>query len=257
MVRSGHTHVPIPLTPRTPLVLEVPRYQQPDDVTCGPTCLAQVMRYYGEPVELSEVIESVRMNAPELGGTQAVYLGIAALQRGYRATLYPLDFKIFDPTWADLDPPSLATRVRARAAATVDPARAVETRAWAEFLDRGGRVEFVDLSVDLLRTILHRGRPILSGLSATALYRQIRERPADNEDDDIHGEPVGHFVVVCGHSPQTRRFAVCDPSPHAPFSRTGRYSVDARRLLNAILLGDVTRDAVLLEMWPARREPQP
>jgi hypothetical protein len=246
-----------PLTPRTPLVLEVPRYQQPDDVTCGPTCLAQVMRYYGEPLELPEVVVSVRMNAPEVGGTLAVYLGIAAVERGYRAALYPLGFNIFDPTWADLAPPALAAKVRARAAATADPRRVVETRAWAEFLERGGRVEFADLSVDLLRNILHRGRPIISGLSATALYRRVRECPTDNRDDDVHGEPVGHFVVVCGHSPQTRRFAVCDPSPHAPFSRTGRYSVEARRLLNAILLGDATRDAVLLEVWPARRERHP
>ena len=257
MARPGRTSASVPLTPRTPLVLAVPRYQQPDDVTCGPTCLAQVMRYYGEAVELPEVAASVRMNAPQVGGTQAVYLAIAARQRGYRATLYPLDFDIFDPTWADLDPALLGAKVRARAAALADPRRAVETRAWAEFLEMGGRVEFAELSVDLLRNILHRGRPIISGLSATALYRQIRERPADNQDDDLHGEPVGHFVVVCGHSPQTRRFAVCDPSPHAPFSRTGRYSVEARRLLNAILLGDATRDAVLLEVWSPRREPHP
>jgi hypothetical protein len=35
-----------------------------------------------------------------------------------------------------------------------------------------------------------------------------------------------------------------------PLSEDGRQVVDAQRLTNAILLGDLTYDAVLLELWP-------
>jgi hypothetical protein len=36
-----------------------------------------------------------------------------------------------------------------------------------------------------------------------------------------------------------------------PATPDGRLTVSAERLINAILLGDVTYDAVLLELWPA------
>ena len=84
----------------------------------------------------------------------------------------------------------------------------------------------------------------LTGLSATYLYQTKRE--FRNDYDDIRGEPVGHFVVICGYYPRGDRFIVRDPSSHIPFSRTGKYSVSAERLIAAIFLGDATYDAVLL-----------
>jgi hypothetical protein len=41
-----------------------------------------------------------------------------------------------------------------------------------------------------------------------------------------------------------------DPSNQGPFSGDGKYSVPAERLIPAILLGDVTYDAVLLVLSP-------
>jgi hypothetical protein len=108
----------------------------------------------------------------------------------------------------------------------------------------GGRVVFDDLSRDLLVQLLSQGQPILTGLSATYLYRTKREYR--NEYDDVRGEPAGHFVVISGYEPGTDQFVVRDPSMHIPFSRTGKYSVPAERLIAAIFLGDVTYDAVLL-----------
>ena len=85
---------------------------------------------------------------------------------------------------------------------------------------------------------------MLTGLSATYLYRRRRELGPD--DNDILGSAVGHFVVICGYYPRSDRFVVRDPSPHIPFSRSGRYSVPSDRLINSLLLGDITYDAVLL-----------
>ena len=91
----------------------------------------------------------------------------------------------------------------------------------------------------------------MTGLSATYLYQTPRE--FNNEYDDIRGDPVGHFVVICGYYPKSDRFIIRDPDSHIPFSRTGKYSVDAERLISAILLGDVTYDAVLLVLAKPRR----
>jgi hypothetical protein len=99
---------------------------------------------------------------------------------------------------------------------------------------------------------------VLAGLSATYLYGFARERWDEVGgrlvDDDVAGEPTGHFIVVSGYDDWGRRLTVLDPSEHVPASEDGRLIVSAERLINSILLGDVTYDAVLLELWPAEQE---
>lgn len=59
---------------------------QPDGVSCGPTCLQAVYRYYDNAIGLNQTIAEV----PYLktGGTLAVLLGCDALKRGYKSTLH-------------------------------------------------------------------------------------------------------------------------------------------------------------------------
>jgi len=226
----------------TPILLDVRRFLQPDDLTCGPTCLTQVYRYYGHEKPLREVMEETARN-PD-GGTLAVYLGISALRNGFQSTIFSYNLRVFDPTWRSLTRPQLVRKLEKRLEAieSVRLRRAVS--AYIEYVGLGGRVRFTELSKGLLVGLLQRGRPILCGLSATYLYR--RKREFRNRYDDVQGMPVGHFVVICGYYPKTDRFVVRDPASHIPFSRSGRYSVDAERLIAAILLGDVTYDADLL-----------
>lgn len=226
----------------TPILLDVPRFEQPDDVTCGPTCLAQVYRFLGYRRDLANVITDTPRNAD--GGTLAVYLGISALQNGFQPTIYTYNLRIFDPTWRRLSSDELRAKLRARRAFVRSRRLKRAIAAYVEYLKMGGRVRFSELETDLLVSVLGRGRPILTGLSATHLYGTARERA--EEYDDVRGEPVGHFVVVCGYYPRSDRFVVHDPSSHIPFSRSGKYTVEARRLIAAILLGDLTYDANLL-----------
>jgi Peptidase_C39 like family len=232
-------------------VLAVPRFAQPDDVTCGPTCLLQVYRYYGDEEPFGRIARSVRRNAD--GGTLAVYLGLAALERGYRVRITSWNLRVFDPTWTHLAPGALRNKLRERAAAVRSAKLRDLVHAYDDFLRDGGEVSFgIDLTPGLLTRAIDRGHPMLAGLSATHLYRRVRERPHDNVDDDIRGEPMGHFVVVAGYTQGGATFLVRDPHRDAPLSKTGRYAVPAQRLTNAILLGDSTYDAVLLELWPER-----
>ena len=53
---------------------------QPDNMTCGPTCLHALYRYYGDDLLLEDVIEQVP--SLEGGGTLAVLLACHALRRG-------------------------------------------------------------------------------------------------------------------------------------------------------------------------------
>ena len=234
-------------TDRDPVILDVRRFVQPDDVTCGPTCLAQVYRYYGYDKPLREVIRETPRN-PD-GGTMAVFLGVSALRNGFAARIFSYNLSVFDPTWHRLTRPALIQRLEKRFASVKSPRLRLVVGAYIEFLELSGRVIFREFSKKWLVRTLDSGHPILCGLSATYLYH--RKREYKNHYDDVRGMPVGHFVVICGYYPRSDRFIVRDPSSHIPFSRSGRYTVDAERLLAAILLGDVTYDADLLVL--ARR----
>ncbi len=167
-----------------------------------------------------------------------------ALRYGFFATIYSYNLRVFDPTWQGLSTDELQAKLAERADWVRSAKLVRATDAYREFLAEGGRIRFADLTRALLVRHLRQGRPILTGLSATYLYRIMREH--GSEYDDIRGEPSGHFVVICGYYPKSDRFVLRDPSFHIPFSQSGRYSVPADRLISAILLGDITYDAVLL-----------
>ncbi|HEV2148315.1 MAG TPA: cysteine peptidase family C39 domain-containing protein [Longimicrobiaceae bacterium] len=239
--------------------LLVQRILQPDDVTCGPTCLRKVYQYYGLELELAQVLGEIDRN--EDGGTLAVFLGIAALRREFRARLYAYDLRIFDPSWFDIPMPELAEKVHRRIPFLTSAKTIRAARAYLEFLELGGEVAFEELTPGLLKEILDRDHPILAGLSATYLYRWKRERQLEELDelvpDDVRGEPTGHFIVIAGYEQWGRRFSLRDPSAHVPDADEGRQVVDAQRLINSILLGDLTYDAVLLELWRGDAEGSP
>lgn len=217
---------------------------QPDNVTCGPTCLHAVYRYYGEEVPLSQVIAEA--TSLEEGGTLAVFLGCHALRRGYRATIYTYNVDLFDPTWFRGPPADLHEKLLAQREAKNDPRIQVQTPAYLEFLRLGGRIRFADLTAGLIRRYLKAGIPILTGLSATWLYHTVREYGFECIDDDVRGFPAGHFVVVCGYDRATKRVLVADPHERNPLGGSLYYEVEIPRLIGSILLGIVTHDANFL-----------
>lgn len=228
------------------------RFLQPDDVTCGPTCLRKVYHFYGLEIPLEQIAGEIDRN--EDGGTLAVNLGISALRRGFSARIFSYNLRIFDPTWSRLPMEELIEKLRARLGHLQHPKSRRAGAAYLHFLESGGEIGFDELTPKLLKTILNRNHPVLAGLSATHLYRMPRERhhPDTHEllDDDVAGDPIGHFVVISGYEQWGRRFTVRDPSAHVPVTPDGRLVVEAQRLINSVLLGDLTYDAVLLELWP-------
>lgn len=230
---------------------------QPDDFTCGPTCLHAIYRYWGEDVPLAPVIDEV-LRTPS-GGTADVMLANHALKRGYRATLFTYNLRIFDPTWFLRPGIDLRDCLRRQSDFKTPqrPVFGVLTEAYLEFLDLGGSLRFVDLSPTLLRRWLRRGVPILTGLSSTYLYRRSREYGPDDDDDDVRGEPQGHFVVLCGYRRDKQSVLVADPFLENPMAPGAHYEVSLERVVGAILLGVLTHDANLLMIEPAQRNSTP
>jgi len=230
----------------SPLQIEISK--QPDDRTCGPTCLHAIYRYYDDAISLEKVIAQVR--SFKEGGTQAVFLACHALQRGYKARVYTYNLQLFDPTWLSGQGVDLAERLRLQLQHKPDARIAMATEGYLEFLALGGELQFRDMSPNLIKRYLHRGVPILTGLSATYLYKCPREYGSTDDYDDIRGEPVGHFVVLCEYQRKRKRILVADPYRANPLSADHYYHVGVGRLIHSILLGIVTYDANLLIIEP-------
>lgn len=229
--------------------LEFSMLAQPDDNTCGPTCLHAIYRYMGEEVALAELIDEV----PKLedGGTLGVLLATDALSRGHRAKIYSYNLQIFDPSWFSLKREALIEKLVAQEKVRRSPKRKLAIKAYIDFLVKGGNVDFTPLSGALIRRYLDRNIPILAGLSASFLYQEQRVYGPDDEEDDLRGEPMGHFVVLHGYDRRTREVLVVDPLQDNPHSATRRYRVGVDRVLSSILLGVLTYDANLIIIEPA------
>ncbi len=223
---------------------------QPDNVTCGPTCLHAVYRFYGDELPLEQVIRET----PQLheGGTLAVLLGCHALRRGYDVTILTCNLQVFDPTWFRPPLSPLEDRLRAQMAAKDSPKLRVASEGYLELLELGGHIYMEDFTSSLIRRYLKREIPILTGLSATNLYRNSREFGPNCDPDDIRGEPVGHFVVLCGYDTADRSVLIADPFRFNPTGAGHLYHVPVDHVIRSIMLGILTYDANLLIIQPRK-----
>jgi hypothetical protein len=239
-----------PITLRLPVKM----LPQPDETTCGPTCLHAVYDYWGADVPLPEVI--ARTHKLEHGGTFAIFLACDALRQGYQATIYTYNLTVFDPTWF-VPGVDIAERLQRQRDVKKDDARLQHvTEGYLEFLRLGGRLRLTDLTRPLIRGLLRRNLPILTGLNSTYLYRAVREYGPNDEPDDVRGLPSGHFVVIAGYDRKKRNVLVVDPYDRHPYGPSHEYWVSIDRVLGAILLGIVTHDANLLLIYPPGAAPK-
>lgn len=218
--------------------------RQPDDLTCGPTCLHSVYRYYKDQQPFEDVINEVSMIPT--GGTLASHLGIHALKKGYKAQIWSFNLNIFDPTWFRLPAGELIEKLDAQNKIKRSRRLRAAGQSYIEFLQLGGQLCFDDLTPDLLQHFLKKKLPIIVGLSATYLYRCKREIPSTTDFHDLKGVPSGHFVILTGISRDGRAVKISDPYHPNPYSDVHTYPVAIQHLVCAILLGVVTYDANLL-----------
>jgi len=223
---------------------------QPDEVTCGPTCLHALYQYYQDDIGLKDVIIGVK--SLKRGGTLAVMLGNHALQRGYKAHIYTYNLNTFDPSWFSLSTPKMISQLKQQMKFKVKKKKLqVASKAYIQFLEAGGKLYQKELSADLIKSYLLQSKPILTGLSATYLYGTEREIPSTGKYDSIKGEPVGHFVIINGFDEATQTVYLADPMNPNPL-KSQYYSVNFDRLINSIMLGIVTYDANLLVIDPKK-----
>ena len=224
---------------------------QPDDMSCGATCLHAIYRYHGDAIELDPLVREVVQL--EEGGTLGVFLGCHALKRGYKVSLYSYNLQVFDPTWRALPRDELVDRLARQMAEKQQRKLKVASQAYIEFMRLGGEIRFTELSPKLIRRHLKGSVPLIAGLSSTYLYQSAREYGPQGEYDDVRGVPGGHFVVLCGYDMVSRDVMVADPYQANPMTRERYYPVGVNRLICSILLGVLTYDANILVVTPSRK----
>lgn len=232
------------VTEQRSIKLKIPLKRQPDDVTCGPTCLQSIYGFFHDGISLESVIHEVSML--EDGGTFASKLGTHALKRGYSADIWSFNVHIFDPSWFDLLPPAMIAKLKQQKQAKKNKKLRYASDGYLDFLENGGKIHFEDLTSALLVSLLQDGGPIIVGLSSTYLYRSEREDPKTNVSNDIVGRPAGHFCLLTGIDLDSRTAQITDPYFPNKISQIQTYTVPIPRLICAILLGVMTYDANLL-----------
>jgi hypothetical protein len=222
---------------------------QPDEVTCGPTSLQALYRYYNDDIPLRQVIKEVKHL--KNGGTLAVMLGNHALKRGYKAHIYTYNLNIFDPSWFKHSSKKIVGFLKEQMEFKYRRKKLqVASQAYIKFLESGGEIRYADLDEDLIKSYLKRSIPLLCGLSATFLYGTAREIPQFDIYDSIKGEPSGHFVVIMGYDEEKNCVSIADPMEPNPLGKGKVYTVPFVRLINSIMLGIVTYDANILIIEP-------
>lgn len=222
--------------------------KQPDDTTCGPTCLHAVYSFYGYKNNLNKIINEVE--ALEEGGTLAVLLGIHALKNGFKAKIFSYNLRVFDPTWSHLGKASLIKKLKQSAKFHHKGKLKLAINSYLEFLQLGGDILFGDLHSGLITKFLKKRNPVLTGLSSTYLYQSPREFGDSCVYDDVKGKPSGHFVVLYDYDKLTKKVSLADPWHKNPINSSQYYKVSMQRLINSILLGVLTYDANLLILEP-------
>lgn len=238
------------MSQRQALFLDFDIKAQPDEVTCGPTCLHALYQYYNDAISLKQVIREVKQL--KTGGTLAVMMGNHALQRGYQASIYTYNLNVVDPTWFKLPSRKMVYSLKRQMAFKFKRRKLrVASRAYIKFLEAGGKLLYAELDEKLVKGYLKKSIPILAGLSATYLYGTPREIPLNNKYDSIKGEPVGHFAIINGYDGSSDSVYLADPMNPNPL-KSQYYSVTFDRLINSIMLGIVTYDANLLIIQPRK-----
>src|SRR5512141_442066 len=114
----------LPIAERLPVKI----LPQPDETTCGPTCLHAIYRYWGE--EESRQTGIGRAQRFVQGGTVAVFLACDALRKGYAATIYTYNLMVFDPTWFARPRVDIGERLALQRSYKPDPRLALVTEGY-------------------------------------------------------------------------------------------------------------------------------
>jgi hypothetical protein len=203
--------------------LNVPRYKQ-EWMTCGPSCLQQILSYYGKSYSLKELINSIDCDVND--GVYVALLGLFSLKNGFNAKIITSDLSVFDPTWAKLSTKKILTKLRHEKAYKSDKVIKLDIGAYTLFLKNGGKLSLDIINIKTIESFIKQKIPVLALISQTSLYSS--KRFFKGKFDDIKGKSLPHYVIVSGFDKKS--FTITDPDRN-PFNKKGVYKINKENFL--------------------------
>lgn len=219
--------------------LNVERFAQPDNITCGPTSLRMVLNYYGKSVSHEEMMKHFTL-FPGIGVLDP-HICLAAKAMGFQAKTISFNFRVIHPSWTRLSREELLAKLKEYLPGIANYKDSVSTAGYIRWLEQGRRVEFQTLSRRLIVSYLQKGIPVIAALDMEYLYQGTVNW------SEFRPEHATHFVVIFGYDAEKDAFQIADPWYEVPIPNEGGvYSVPADHLLMSILLGFQVNDADLV-----------
>jgi hypothetical protein len=187
------------------LKLQVPYFKQ-KKMTCGPSCLQQVLAYYGIKITLDEILKEVKMFKY---GTWINYLGIYAAEHKFKVKLICNNVHYIDPSWFKLPRIKLIKKIQTALKKERNKMRKDGFFSLLDYLKTNAEIIFQIPSKKILINCLKKNVPIIICLSSTVLRGRKRFDFKKNKHSE-YGEPTGHFVVISGY--KNNNFIITDPS---------------------------------------------
>ena len=152
--------------------------------------------------------------------------------QGMNVKVYTIDTKTFDPSWFGLSQKKLLKKLEIER----DISRGFKKYNYEGFIDfvkHGGKIEFKPVGLDTIKKSIDNKMPVLAGVDDNLLYK-FKRSSKTFYDDDIKGKVWGHELTIAGYKKDS--LFVVDPFPLNPFSKDGKYFVDANDLMANIYL---------------------
>ncbi len=223
-------------------ILSISIERQPNDVSCGATCLYSIYHYYEDDITLEELLKEVKH--VDNGGTLALLLGINALKRGYKALLITYNVDFFDPSWFVSPGVNIVSKLRLQKRWRHELIIQQYTPWYLDYIKDGGSITSEPFTEELVKKCIDHGDPLLIGVNVSYLYGE--SRIFRDRYNDIRGMSEGHFVIICGYDTLKGTLLIADPWQTNPFSLKSTYWVKFNHLITSMMLGVLTHDANVL-----------
>jgi len=233
-----------------PSAIKLRRVVQPY-MECGPAALKMVMEYLtGKHYNLNQIIKETKSEEKYVDWD--FKLGIAAIRRGFRVTIFTMSTDFFDPSWYKLSKSALIRKLKKRLKFILHYNKRnirdgyiwwwyeSSHKAIISFLEHGGKIVFKPISKELIISYLSKRIPVICSVNGSIFYS--KRRVYRGKYDDIRGEYFGHIVVVTGY--KNGKFIITDTEKIS--NKTGGIiEIDADLLINCILTS--TGNLIVLE----------
>lgn len=133
---------------------------------CGLACVAMVLGYYGERINIDELKKQLKVYK---FGTYAPQLGEFLIKRGYKVAIQTAHPSLFTLRDANLSQPAIRKRFE-ELKKKAKPNHRNAVRHFCNFMDAGGRIEIgIPARTDIQKEVKHK-RPLIALLTSGFLW---------------------------------------------------------------------------------------